>query len=123
MESVLSHTDKDIPTELINKDVARAFYGICLENLGKNVQDETVRRQIAIQSALAIDDIIQKAVLDIEAPIIDWQDKANITGKIHIDIGDYFIDEVRDKYGLKLTFDDIDNLTDKCIEIARIRYK
>ena len=25
MESVLSHTDKDIPAELINKDVARAF--------------------------------------------------------------------------------------------------
>jgi type I restriction enzyme R subunit len=123
MESVLSHTDKDIPAELINKDVARAFYGVCLENLGKNVQDEIVRRQIAMQSALAIDGIIQKAVLDNEIPIIDWQDKANITGKIHIDIGDYFIDEVRDKYGLKLTFDEVDDLTDKCIEIARIRYK
>lgn len=123
MESVLSHTDKDIPGELINKDVARAFYGICLENLGKNVQDEIVRRQIAMQSALAIDGIIQKAVLDNEMPIIDWQDKANITGKIHIDIGDYFIDEVRNKYSLKLTFDDIDDLTDKCIEIARVRYK
>ena len=108
MESVLSHTDKDIPSELINNSVARAFYGICMENLVKDVQDEIVRRRIATQSALAIDEIIQKAVLDGEMPIIDWQDKANITGKIQIDIGDYFIDEVRDKYDLKLTFDEID---------------
>ena len=61
----------------------------------KFIKDNTIKREIAIQSALNIDELIQTAVLDDGKPIIDWQDKSNITGKLLIDIGDYLIDEVR----------------------------
>ncbi|MEW5798679.1 MAG: HsdR family type I site-specific deoxyribonuclease [Bacteroidota bacterium] len=123
MDAVLSHTDKDIPSELLNHDVARALYGICFEDFGTKVQDESVRKQIAIHSALTIDDIIRGLVLDSGTPVIDWQDKANITGKMHIEIGDFFIDQVRDKYNINLSFDEADALTERCIDIAKVRYK
>jgi len=123
MNNVLAHTDSDIPGELKDKDVAKAFYGLCIESLSKNIQDDIVRRKISTQAAISIDEMIQKAVLDTNKPIIDWQYKTNITGKLQIEIGDYLIDEVRDKYHLNLSFGDMDEIANKCIEVAKIRYR
>ena len=123
MGNILAHTDSDIPDELQNRDVAKAFYGLTLASLSKKLEDESVNKAISIQAALQIDDLIQQAVLDNGTPIIDWQYKSNITGKLLIEIGDYFIDEVRDKYQIKLTFGEMDDIANRCIEVAKIRYK
>ncbi|HLG38647.1 MAG TPA: HsdR family type I site-specific deoxyribonuclease, partial [Chitinophagaceae bacterium] len=123
MNIVLSHTDTDIPEALRDKDVAKAFYGLSIESLSEKIQDSAVRKLISTQSALYIDDLIQQAVLDNGKPIIDWQYKTNITGKLQIEIGDYLIDEVRDKYNINLSFGEMDEIANKCIEVAKIRYK
>jgi type I restriction enzyme R subunit len=123
MNNVLAHTDSDIPEALKDKDVAKAFYGLCVESLSENIQDYIVRREISTQAALIIDELIQQAVLDNNKPIIDWQYKTNITGKLQIEIGDYLIDEVRDKYHLSLSFGEMDEITNKCIEVAKILYR
>jgi type I restriction enzyme R subunit len=123
MNNVLDHTDEDIPEQLKDRDIAKAFYGLTIEALFEKIQDDVVRKEIAIQTALQIDDLIQDAVLDNDKPIIDWQYKTNITGKLLIDIGDYLIDEVRDKYHIDLSFEDMDKIADDCIEVAKIRYK
>jgi type I restriction enzyme, R subunit len=123
MESVLSHTDSDIPEALNDRDVAKAFYGLSTEFLSEKVKDEIVKREISIQTALNIDDLIKNAVLDNGKPIIDWQYKTNITGKLQIEIGDYLIDEVRDKYNIELSFEETDEIASRCIDVAKIRYK
>ncbi|MDQ3021026.1 MAG: HsdR family type I site-specific deoxyribonuclease [Bacteroidota bacterium] len=123
MNIVLSHTDSDIPEVLKNKDVAKAFYGLTIESLSEKIQDNDLRKEISTQAALNIDELIQKAVLDNGKPIIDWQFKTNITGKLLINIGDYLIDEIRDKYKISLSFDEMDTIAEKCIEVAKIRYK
>lgn len=123
MNNVLAHTDSDIPEALKDKDVAKAFYGLNVESLSEKIQDPIVRREISTKSALNIDDMIQKAVLDHGKSIIDWQYKTNITGKLQIEIGDYLIDEVRDKYNISLSFSELDEIANKCIEVAKIRYK
>lgn len=123
MNIVLSHTDTDIPESLRDKDVAKAFYGLNVESLSEKIQDSETRKTIAAQTALHIDDLIQEAVLDNGKPIIDWQYKTNITGKLQIDIGDYLIDEVRDKYNINLSFGEMDEIANKCLEVAKIRYK
>ncbi len=123
MNNVLAHTDNDIPEQLKDRDVAKAFYGLTVEALSEKIQDNVVRKEISTQTALQIDDLIQDAVLDNGKPIIDWQYKTNITGKLLIDIGDYLIDEVRDKYNVDLTFKDMDKIAEDCIEVAKIRYK
>lgn len=123
MNNVLSHTDSEIPNELHDKDVAKAFYGLVLESFNEKIQDDDIRSKLSVQSALTIDTMIQKAVLDKEVPIIDWQLKTSITGKLLIEIGDYLIDEVRDKYHINLTFGEMDEIANKCIEVAKLRYK
>lgn len=123
MENVLTHTDSDIPDALRNKDVAKAFYGLTVESIKEKLQDTIVRKEIATQTALQIDLLITSAVLDDGKPIVDWQYKTNITGKLLIEIGDYLIDDVRDKYKIDLSFKEMDDIADRCIEVAKIRYK
>ncbi len=123
MNKVLAHTDNNIPEALKDKDVAKAFYGLTIESLNEKIQDEIIKKEISIQAALNIDEIIQHAVLDNGKPIIDWQYKTNITGKLQITIGDYLIDEVRDQYSINLSFGELDEIANKCIEVAKIRYK
>jgi type I restriction enzyme R subunit len=123
MDNVLAHTDNDIPEQLKDRDVAKAFYGLTVEALSEKIQDNVVRKEVSTQTALQIDDLIQDAVLDNGKPIIDWQFKTNITGKLLIEIGDYLIDEVRDKYNVDLAYKDMDKIAEDCIEVAKIRYK
>jgi len=123
MNNVLAHTDSDIPEALKDKDVAKAFYGLSVESLSEKVKDDLTRKSISTQVAIIVDEYIQSAVLDRGKPIVDWQYKTNITGKLQIEIGDYLIDEVRDKYAVNLTFGEIDEIANKCIEVAKIRYR
>jgi type I restriction enzyme R subunit len=123
MNNVLAHTDNDIPEQLKERDVAKAFYGLTVEALSEKIIDNMVRKEVAIKTAIQIDDLIQAAVLDNGKSIIDWQYKTNITGKLLIDIGDYLIDEVRDKYNMNLSFKEMDKIAEDCIEVAKIRYK
>ena len=117
MDSVLSHTDSDIPTSLQNTDVARAFYGISNEELQDKMGDKEARKKVSAEAALAIDEIIQKLIK------VNWQNEVDIPKKmIHL-IGDYLIDEVRDKYNLQMSFEDIDKVAERCVEVAKIRYK
>jgi type I restriction enzyme R subunit len=123
MDSVLTHTDKDIPVVLANKEAAKAYYGLVLESFETKIKDETTRRAIAVESALRLNEIIDDLVLDGGIPIIDWQEKTNITGKMLIHIGDYFYDEVRDKCDELLTFNEIDSIAERCVDVAKRRYK
>jgi len=123
MDNVLTRTDDEVPDFLKNKDEAKAFYGISKELFSEKIQDEIILKEVAIQTALKVDELIRKSVLDNGNPVIDWQNKSNITGKLLIEIGDYLIDEVRDKYNIKLSFGEMDKLAEDCIEVAKIRYK
>ena len=123
MEKVLTRMDSDLPEVLWEKEVAKAFYGLAVESLNEKLQDPIVRKEIATATALQIDDLIKNAVLDNGKPIIDWQHKTSITGKLLIEIGDYLIDEVRDKYNILLSFKEMDEIATKCIDVAKIRYK
>ena len=123
MNNVLAHTDNDIPTELQNRDVAKAFYGLVSEALSEKIHDSEVRRVVSTQTAMHVDKLVRDTVLDKGKPIVDWQYKSNITGKLLIDIGDYLIDEVRDKYNIDLSFTEMDKIAEDCIEVAKIRYR
>lgn len=117
MNNVLAHTDSDIPSSLQNADVAKAFYGITNEVWLPKMKDDTTRKQISANTALAIDDIIQKLLK------VNWQNEVDIPKRMALQIGDYLIDEVRDKYNMDLSFEEIDNIADRCVAVAKIRYK
>jgi len=123
MDNVLTRNDNEVPEALKEKEEAKAFYGISKELLSEKIQDEIVLKEVSVQTALNVDEFIRKSVLDYGKPVIDWQNKSNITGKLLIEIGDYLIDEVRDKYNINLSFGEMDQLAEDCIEVAKLRYK
>lgn len=123
MNSVLAHTDSEIPEPLRERDIAKAFYGLTAEALLEKIKDKSLLQEIATNTALEIDTIIQSRVLENGRPIIDWQQKSSITGRLLIEIGDFLIDEVRDKHELQLSFGEMDKIASDCIEVAKIRYK
>jgi type I restriction enzyme R subunit len=117
MGSVLSHTDSEVPLLLQNADVAKAFYGITEEELREKFSDTVTRKQISANTALAIDEIILKLVK------VNWQNEVDVPKKMIHQIGDFLIDEVRDKYNLQMSFEEIDKVADRCVAVAKIRYR
>ncbi len=116
-EQVLSKTDSDIPEELKERDVARAFYGISLNDLKDKTKSQDELKMWSTEIALASDNIISSMIE------VDWQNKIDITRKmIHL-IGDFLIDDLRDKYNLSLSFEEIDRIAEQIVEVAKIRYK
>lgn len=122
-EQVLSYTGGEIPSELEHKDIAKAFYGLTLQHLADKIENAELLQDIALQSALAIEKIVTQAVLDEDRPIVDWAYKTQITGKLLIDIGDYLIDEVKEKHSIDLTYQEMDALAEACINVAKSRYQ
>lgn len=116
-EAVLSRTDSSIPISLENKEVARAFFGIGIEEFSIISENKDVVLSIAEELALKSDTII------LELQQVDWYKSIDIPKKMVFLIGDFIIDEIRDKYDIKLSFQDIDKIAERIVEVAKIRYK
>ena len=117
MEAVLSRTDSTIPKSLENKEVARAFYGIGMEEFQSYTEVEKDVAQIAEELALKADEIILKLKR------VDWSKSVDIPKKMIFLIGDYIIDHIRDTYQVKISFQDIDKIAERIVEVAKVRYK
>ncbi len=117
MNKVLTRTDSEIPSALENRDIAKAFYGITKGDLDNKLSDDEIVKTISAEIAISADDIIKKMI------VVDWQNNIDITKKMVFLIGDYLIDEVRDKYNIELSFSEIDIMAEKFVEVAKIRYK
>ncbi|UWX54334.1 DUF3387 domain-containing protein [Maribacter litopenaei] len=117
MEAVLNKTDSELPDSLKEKEVARAFYGISLEEFESKIEDKAELAMVSEGLALKCDEIIQGLKK------VDWSKSIDIPKKMIFLIGDYIIDEVRDKYELKLSFKEIDKIAERMVDVAKIRYK
>lgn len=117
MQSVVNHTDDNIPGALRQHDVAKAFYGVILESLGKQEIADTRRSEIGAEASLGIDEIIRKT------KIVNWEkDNTDIQNQMRNLIEDYLF-ELKDKHGIALTFDDVDAIMEQCLDIAKVRYR
>lgn len=125
MNAVISHSDKNIPQILTNNNAARAYYGLVFEYLGsvKEINIKTELIDVITTVALDLDNIIKKHIYDQEQLIIEWNFKSNITGPMKIEMEDYLIDEVKRKYDIPLSFDDMDVLIEQCVKVANLQFK
>jgi type I restriction enzyme R subunit len=125
MEKVLSHTDSDIPASIQHNNTAKAYYGLSHEVL-KMVADEAAPynvQHIALEAANAIDNIVKRTVTDNEKVVVDWQNRGNLIGKMKIEMEDFLIDEVKTKYEIPITFDNMDEIIDRCVEVAKLWFR
>ena len=121
-EDVLNHTDNEIPAELEHNNTGKAYFGIALENYKRQFPEMPVR-ELALATAHAFDGIIRRAVIVDNAVMVDWQNNGNLIGQIKIALEDELIDNVKRKYGLDFSFDDMDVIIDGCVDVAKIWLK
>ncbi len=117
MEAVRSHTDSDIPEDIKDLDTVRAVYGLSYELLRDKFEDHDLCSEISKAAAFKVDEIIRSRI------VVDWKIKRNLADLMLLDMEDYFIDEIRDKYNISLSFDEIDSVTFKAIDIAKMLIK
>ncbi len=107
-DKVATHTDDDIPSELVGNDMARRYYGCVREPVVEyGVSDEKPLAEIAL--------LITKRIS--RHKIRDWRTNPDAINKIRGEIDDILF-EMIDKYGLKLSLDHQDAIIDQCIEVA-----
>jgi len=105
---VTTHTDDGIPPELINKDMARRFYGCVREDVAKYT---TGNPTPATRIALAIVDRIG------HHKIRDWRENEDALNQMRGEIDDVFF-EMIEEFDIEIPLDLQDKLIDRCIEIA-----
>lgn len=116
---VLKH-EGDYPDELKNNETTQAFYGILLEHINSKIENN---KTISSKLSFSIEDIFKKNIYDNGILIIDWQRKKDLLGRLSISIEDCLIDELNEKYSIGISFDIIDEIREKIIEVAKRRFK
>ena len=121
MDQVLNHTDSEIPDSLQENNAARAYFGLSLE-VYKTVAQTNQKvdlRSISLETANRIDQIIRHHIFDGGTLIVDWAQKDQLLGPMKLEIEDYLIDEVKDRYGIAISYEDMDAIIDRSVDVAR----
>jgi len=116
MESVRNKSTDGLPDALREKEHARAFYGAVREVLKSLSLPETDQDNLAVDTGLKIDEIIEKNL------VVDWHVKRDIQNRMINEIEDYLFD-LKDKRGINLDFELIDKIIEDSIQIAKSRFK
>lgn len=114
MEAVRSHTDSDVPSDIKDMGTVRAIYGLSYELLKDKFEDKRLCSDVSKATALKLDELIRSRI------VVDWKTKRNLTDLMLLDMEDYFLDEVGAVYDVKLSFDEIESVTYKSIDIAKM---
>jgi type I restriction enzyme R subunit len=118
-DKIYNGRSENAPKELVNNEVALAFY-----NFSKSIykKEELLETQFHIEVSLGIDNTVKKHIYLNEIKVIEWQKNSDITGAINIELGDIMYELIQ-KYSLNTNWDDIDQLIEECMKIAVLKYK
>jgi type I restriction enzyme, R subunit len=115
----LNGRSKDAPKELMNNDVALAFY-----NFSKSIFDEVdlLKTNFHIETSLLIDNTIKEHIYLNGKKVIEWHKNNDVRGKINIELGDAIYDILK-LNNLDTDWGKIENLIEECIKIAILKYQ
>lgn len=113
-ESVRNRTGDEIPPALEHRDVAKAYYGVALRVLQGSAGEHERAVTLSTEAALRIEEIID------ERRIVNWSTNADVQNRMRTEIEDSLF-ELKEREDLDLSFDDIDEIMERCLDIARVR--
>jgi len=103
-EQAIDRTGEDVPSDLRDKPETIAFFRLGF------TEGKLTERQ-SVEFAVATNDIIRQYL------VVDWQQKFDVVRRMNFYIGEYLIDT------LHLPIEKAEELANKCMEIAKARYK
>lgn len=113
-ESVVNRTDENIPPELRQREVARAFYGILRESLGDRANSAGDR--FGIEASLGAEKAIRELV------IVNWAANEDVVKRMAIAVEELLLDP-KSPHGVALDFSDVDLLVARFIDVARVHIR
>jgi type I restriction enzyme, R subunit len=112
--TVRDRTDDELPELMRQHESARPFYGLVREILhGKTGSHD--EKELSARAAVRIDEIIAAH------RIVSWASNPDVQNRMRTAVEDYLFD-LKKQAGIDLSFDDIDQIIERCIENARVRY-
>lgn len=111
-DKVVSRTGDEVPERLAHEPIARAYYGEIDNVFEKYAGNGFDAREQSAEAALRIDQLVADRVA------VDWVHNDDIQNRMKTDIEDYLF-SLKDDTGIPLTLEDIDQILDRCINIAR----
>lgn len=112
-KSVLQPSDEDVPDRLRHRELATSFFRN-IHSILEQATDSDAARDISADASTGINEIIEKG------RIVNWIYNTDVQNRMRQNIED-FLFELADKHGFDLTFEQIDLVMDRCIEIAKVR--
>jgi type I restriction enzyme R subunit len=105
----------DVPDEIQDNDEACAYFGLIKPYFMKCDFDESQIENISAKTSLAIQKII-----DVHWKVDFWND-TNVQKDTMNDIDDFLYDEVKEKHGLPISLDQMDEIIEKTMQVAKHR--
>jgi type I restriction enzyme R subunit len=113
-DSIRNRKDDNLPEAIRQREVAKAFYGVVREGLASHQADGDWK-EIVADAAVRIDDAI------LHERIVNWTTNTDVQNRMRNDIEDALFD-LKSRTGLDLSFEEIDAILEKCLDVARRRY-
>ena len=114
-DRIRNRTGDDIPESLAHHDVAKAFFGVLQDVLVGYATEGFEPRAVSSTASLTIDEIVQRN------RIVNWTNNTDVQNRMMGAIEDYLFD-LKEQYGIELTFVDVDRILEMVLDIARTRY-
>ncbi len=110
-QAVLNRTDADLPPVLKTRDMARRYYGVIHEMLKSYETSSFGLSEVAANASLKIEEIISGLY------IRDWTTNRDQQNKMRTAIEDHLF-EVKEANSIDLSFEEMDTIMDRCLDIA-----
>jgi type I restriction enzyme R subunit len=114
-DNIRNRPGDNLPEQLRHHDVARAFFGTIEEVFAPHAGNGTDVREAGAEAALRIDEIIQRE------KIVNWTTNTDVQNRMKNEIEDY-LHQLKEERHIALSFDEIDRILERCLDIARVRY-
>ena len=112
LQTVRQGHEEGMPEILNGHPEAPAYFGVLKEVLAGDMDIMEVSKQFTAQMALEIEDLLR------DRKIRDWITNDDVIKDMENEIDDYLF-EVQEKHGLTISTDDMDNIIERCIGIAK----
>jgi len=114
-EKIVNRAHDDVPDNLQGNDDAKAYYGLIRPYFSFGDIDEDVQDSVASVTALELCAILQR-----NWKVSFWDDE-DAKKRVINDIDDYLYDEVKGETGFNLSLEQMDEIIDKSLRLARDR--
>lgn len=112
---VVTRQHDDIPGKLSGNEDAMAYYGVLKSYFEQHYLGKEECEELSADTALAIQDILNRYWK------VQFWDDEDAQKQVINEIDDYLYDEVRGKRGVEISLDQMDELIEKAMQVARFR--